>query len=169
MWLFHNTVSTVLLVACGSIFVHEVGGLWKEAPPKSFCIPLQYLYRQTKEEGLPAGTTNTWLRFIPGMQVTWIKGVKTHSVWVIQNQAEECMENGGNGKYEKMRGQYTTQRWTINLFLNKVTILFPEWDLPLYSGCHRWQKIWMKQLTICVPFGKYGLSTSGTLMPVSVW
>jgi len=79
------------------------------------------------------------------------------------------IENGKNEKHEKMRGWYTSQRRTMNLFLNTVTTLFPESDLSLYSGCHRWQNVWMKQLTICIPSGKYGLSTSGTLMPVSVW
>lgn len=79
------------------------------------------------------------------------------------------MESGENGKYEKMTGWYTSQGRTINQFLNKVTTLFAESDLSLNPGCHRWQKVGTKQLTICVPLGKYGLSTSGTLMPVSVW
>lgn len=44
-----------------------------------------------------------------------------------------------------------------------------EFDFPLLSLLDMQYKTEMKRQTIHLPVGMYGLSTSGTLMPVSVW
>jgi hypothetical protein len=123
-----------------SIFVHEVGGLWKEAHLSVF------VYHYSIYPDRPRRRASSWdNQYVAEIHTRHASHTNKRcenpfSMGHSESSWRVCMENGENGKYEKMRGQYTTQRWTINLLLNKVTILFPKWDLPLYSGCHKWQK-----------------------------